>query len=221
MRDVLIGVVAVLAGVLFCCAGYLAFRVIIPIWGAVSGFFVGAGLVASIGDDRYLRTLLAWVVGLAVGLVFGALAYLYYEVSVALAMSAIGFTLATGAMVAIGVSWSWVIVLVGITAGVLLAIAAITADLPMLLLIWLSALAGAVTAIGGLMLIVGTVDLDGFRAATTEQLHDSWGWYLGYVALAITGFVVQLRGADLSQRTMAQAWEASRGAPESRQPARG
>jgi hypothetical protein len=207
MRDVLIGLVAVAAGLLFCFAGYVALRVIIPIWGAVSGFFIGAGLVASFGDERYLRTLLSWVVGLAVGIVFGALAYLYYEVSVALAMSAVGFTLATGAMVAIGVSWSWVIVLVGTAAGLLLAVAAIAADLPLILLIWLSALAGAVTAIGGLMLIVGTVDLDGFRASTTDELHDSWGWYVGYVALVVAGLVVQLRGADLSRRSMARSWE--------------
>ncbi len=50
-------------------------------------------------------------------LLFGLLAYLYYEVSVVLAMSAIGFALGTSLMVAIGVTWSWLIVVIGVIAG--------------------------------------------------------------------------------------------------------
>jgi len=44
---------------------------------------------------------------LAVAILFGLIAYLYYEVAVVLAMAAIGFALGTGLMVALGVRWSW------------------------------------------------------------------------------------------------------------------
>ncbi|MEZ5121190.1 MAG: hypothetical protein R2736_06405 [Solirubrobacterales bacterium] len=46
-------------------------------------------------------------------------------------------------MVALDVSWTWVVILVGVVLGALLAFAAIAADLPMVLLIVLSALGGA------------------------------------------------------------------------------
>jgi hypothetical protein len=211
MEDVLIGLVVIVAGALFSFAGYLALRFIIPFWGGISGFLLGAGAVASISDDGYLSTLLGWVVGFVVGILFGALAYLYYEVSVVVAMSAIGFTLGTGAMVALGLTWSWLIVVIGFTCGVLLAIAAIAADLPMMLLVILSALAGAVTIIGGLMLVFGAIGLGDLAASTTDRLHDSWGWYLAYVTLVVAGLVVQLRGLDRTHRSMADSWEASSG----------
>lgn len=116
MADALLGFVFVVVGVAFCFRGYLAMRVIIPIWGAFSGFMLGAGLVASLAGEGFLASLLGWLVGLGVAVVFGALAYLYYEISVFIAMSAIGFALGTAAMVALGVRWSWLIVLVGVVA---------------------------------------------------------------------------------------------------------
>lgn len=206
MRDVLVGSAVTLAGAAFCFAGHLALRVIIPVSGAMSGFLAGAGIVASLTDDRYLQTLLGWLVGLAVGVVSGGLAYAFYEVSVTVAMSLIGFALGTGAMVAIGVDWSWVIVAVGIAVGLALAIAAIAADMPMLLLVWLSALAGAVTTVGGLMLVFGAIDIADVSASTTDRLHDSWGWYLAYVALVIGGITVQLHDLDRTRRTVADSW---------------
>jgi hypothetical protein len=213
VRDVLIGSAATLVGVVFCFAGHVALRVVIPLWGAVSGFFIGAGIVASLTDDPYLRTLLGWLVGVAVGIAFGALAYAFYEVSVTVAMSLIGFTLGTGAMVAIGVGWSWAIVSVGIAVGLALAIAAIAADMPMLLLVWLSALAGAVTVVGGLMLVFGAIDIDDVGSSTTDRLHDSWGWYLVYLALVVGGLTVQLHDLDRARRTVADSWRASAASP--------
>ena len=55
--------------------------------------------------------------------------------SVVLAMGAIGFLLGTSIMYAFDVQWEWLIVLVGIAAGVLLAVLAVVADLPMVLLV--------------------------------------------------------------------------------------
>ncbi|HSJ45130.1 MAG TPA: hypothetical protein VK923_10670 [Euzebyales bacterium] len=53
---------------------------------------VGAGLTASLTGEGFLATVLGWLVGLVVAALFGVLAYLYYEVSVLIAMSAIGFS---------------------------------------------------------------------------------------------------------------------------------
>ena len=80
---------------------------------------LGAGIVAT--DAGFLATALGWIVGFAVALLFGLLAYLYYEVAVVLGMLAIGFALGTSLMVALGVTWNWVIVLAGVTVALVLA----------------------------------------------------------------------------------------------------
>ena len=63
MSDILLGIFALLAGLVFCFRGYMAMRVVIPIWGAFTGFMLGAGLVANLGNEGFLVSALGWVVG--------------------------------------------------------------------------------------------------------------------------------------------------------------
>jgi hypothetical protein len=207
MPDVIVGVVAVVAGALFCFRGYLAMRVIIPIWGTFVGFVLGAGLVAGFAGEGFLGSALAWVVGLATALVFGSLSYLYYEVSVLITMSAIGFALGTSLMVALGIRWSWLVVLVGVLVGTLLAVVAIVADVPMALLAVLTAFAGASAMVGGLMLVLGVVSTSDFDPDLTAQRPtDEWWWYALYGGLAVAGVIVQLVSAASLRGSMRESW---------------
>ena len=211
MQDIILGLVAIAAGALFCFAGYLAFRLIIPLWGFFAGFAFGAGLISSITGDGFLRTLLGWAVGLGCALVFALLAYLFYEVAVVVAMGSIGFALGTSIMVALHVSWTWLIVLGGVALGVLLAVGAIVAELPMVLLIVLSALGGASAITMGVMLLVGTTDSADFtKDSATEQIDAGWWWYVVYGVLALAGVVSQTRGAARIRGSMREAWAADR-----------
>jgi hypothetical protein len=186
VEDVVVGILALVIGGLFCFRGYLAMRLIIPVWGAFAGFALGAGLVAYFTDEGFLSTLVGWLVGLAVGVVFALIAYLYYAISVLIAMASIGFTLGASAMVALDVTWSWVVILVGVLLGALLAFLAIVADLPTALLVVLSAVAGAIAMTAGVMLIVGALETDDFTAAAaTERIKDDWWWYAVMIALAV------------------------------------
>jgi hypothetical protein len=212
MGDIVLGVFAILAGLLFCFRGYLAMRVVIPIWGAFAGFMLGAGLVSSLADEGFLVSVLGWAVGAVVAVVFGLLAYLYYEISVLLAMSAIGFAIGTSVMVAIGVTWSWLIVLVGLAVGVLLAFVAIVGDLPMTLLAVLTALAGASVVVTGIMLVFGVISLDDFdSASTTQRLNDDWWWYAMYAGLAIAGMIAQFRSTARLRASLRESWTESGG----------
>ncbi len=207
MRDVLIGLLALAVGALFCFRGFMTMRLVIPIWGAFTGFVLGAGLTESFTDDDFLGSAVSWVVGILVAVLFGLIAYLYYEVSVIIAMAAVGFALGTSVLVAIGVTWSWLIVLAGVAAGVLLAVAAIVADLPAVLLVVLTALAGSSIMVFGAMLVFGTIDATDLQdAATTDRLDDDWWWYLAYVVLAVAGLVAQLRSAERRSGTMRDTW---------------
>jgi hypothetical protein len=207
MEDLAIGILAVLIGGLLCFRGYAALRVVIAVWGTFVGFVLGAGLVANVTGEGLLASALAWTVGIVVAVLFGVLAYLYYAVSVIIGMGAIGFTLGTTLMVALGVTWSWVVVLVGLAVGILLAILAIAGDLPLVILALLGAFAGASTLIAGLLLLIGRLDRQDLASTeTTTDLELGWWWTAGYVVLAIAGVAVQLRSAEARRGTLRDDW---------------
>lgn len=205
MSDIVVGIIALLTGTVFCFRGYLAMRLVIPVWGAFAGFMLGAGIVS--GDAGFLGSALGWFVGLGLAIVFGVIAYLYYEVSVIIGMMGIGFVLGTSLMVALGVTWSWLIVLSGVVLAVVLAFVAIVGDLPMVLLTVLTALAGASTIVAGLMLLVGTVDIEDFDIGdTTERVADNWWWYVIYGGLVVGGIIAQFTDIDRRRDSLRQAW---------------
>jgi hypothetical protein len=194
VNDVLVALLAIAAGALFCFRGYLAMRIVIPIWGGFAGFMLGAGIVAT-GDAGFLRTGLAWIVGIAVGLLFAALAYLYYELSVVIGMAAIGFAIGSSLMVALGVDWNWVIVLVGLLVAVLLA-----------------AVAGASAIVFGIMLLVGTLQSSELeQGSVTERLGDDWWWFAIYLGLVVTGVIAQVSATDRIRASLRDSWSASGG----------
>lgn len=208
MNDFLVGAIALIMGAVFCFRGYLAMRVVIPLWGAFAGFMLGAGIVA--GDAGFLATALGWMVGLGVAVLFGLIAYLYYEVSVIIGMLAIGFVLGTSVMVALGVTWSWLIIAGGVVLALALAFVGIVGDLPMILLTVLTALAGASTIVAGLMLLFNAVDVGEFSSGmTTEVLDTAWWWYAAWGVLAGTGMIVQYRDTERRQDSLRAAWRGS------------
>lgn len=210
MSDWAAALLAIIVGVVFCYQGYVAMRIVIACWGLLAGFALGAGIGAD--DGGALSNALSWTLGIVLAVVFALLAYLYYEVSIAIAMGSIGFTLGASALVALGVTWSWLIVLAGLALGVVLAIVAIVGDLPMLLLVLLSAAAGASAIVGGLMLVTGALDSEQITrsASVTEELNDDWYWYALWFAAAITGVIVQISTADRMRGTMRDSWDAPR-----------
>lgn len=220
MEDVLLGLLAIGVGSLFCFRGYLTMRLVIPAWGAFSGFLFGAGLVDRWTGDGFLAGVLAWLVGLGVAVLFGLLAYTYVEVAVVLAMAAVGFVLGAGLMVALDVRWSWTVVLVGMLSGVALAVVAVVGRLPMILLTVLTALGGATTTVAGVMLLTGSLGADDLDStAVVARIEDSVGWWVLCAVLALAGIVLQLRALDDVRRTVREQWVADGGRELHRGPA--
>lgn len=208
MPDIVIGILAVVVGAVFCFRGVLAMRFVLALWGAFAGFNVGAGLVAAITGDGFLGTALGWFVGVAVAILFAVLAYLYYAVAVTLTMASVGFALGTALMAAIGVTWNWVIVAVGVLLGVLLAVTALAVNLPAILLVLVSAFGGAVAVVGGVMLLFGTIDTAAFDSGTlTDTISHDWWWYALYLVLAFAGALAQARLLDRQARTLREQWQ--------------
>lgn len=176
------------------------------------GFSVGAGAVAALTGDDLLAEAAAWIVGGLVAVAFAALAYLYFEVSVAVAMAGVGFMLGSSLMVALGVQWTWLIILVGVIVALGLGLVAILGELPMIILTILTAMAGAGAMVGGLMLLVGTLDAgDLDQANAPATIGDDAAWWLLYALIAVLGVVAQARVLRASERTLRQQWVADGG----------
>jgi len=206
MSDWVAGLLAIVVGAVFCYQGYIAMRIVIAIWGALVGFALGASIGAD--DGGILANALSWMLAILLALVFAAIAYLYYAVSIALAMGSIGFTLGASLLVAFGVSWNWLIVLAGLALGIALAIVAIVGDLSSILLIVLSAMAWASAIVAGLMLLTGQLDSEQITrtAAITDELNDEWYWYVIWAVAAGTGLVTQIVSGERRDADMRAAW---------------
>lgn len=209
MADILLGILAIIAGLAMIFSGQFVLRFAIPIWGFFAGFAFGAGLVAGLADERFLGTVLGWALGLVFALVFAVLAYLYFYLAVTLAMGAFGFAIGSGLVVALGIDWDWVAVSVGLLVGVLLGLVSIFADMPMIVLVVFGSFAGAVGVVGGLMLLVGSLNSADFtRGDFASTVENGWVWSLLVLVLAFVGIVVQARQRVLMRSTVQDVWYA-------------
>lgn len=195
MNDVVVGIVAVVIGAVFCFRGWQLIRVILPIIGAFAGFVVGASIVASARNEELLGSVFGWVVAIAAAIVLGVLGYFVYAVAVVIGLAGMGFSLAYGALIALGVTWSWAVVAGAVLAAMLVAVVAIMSDVPMILLVILTALAGANAIVTGVMLLVGTMNLREFFSDTAVELvRADWWWYVALGVLAVLGVAAQFSG---------------------------
>ena len=209
MADILLGLLAIVAGGAMLFAGQFVLRLVIPIWGFFAGFAFGAGLVADLADERFLGTVLGWVLGLVFAVVFAVLAYLYFYVAVTLAMAAFGFAIGSGLVVALGIDWNWVAVLVGTVVGVILGLVSIFVNMPVIVLVVFSSIAGAVGVVGGLMLLVGSLNSADFtRGDFTDTVDNGWAWSLLLLVLALVGIFSQALQRAVLHRSIRETWYA-------------
>ena len=153
--------------------------------------------------------MLGWVLGLVFAVIFAVLAYLYYYVAIVLAMGAAGFAIGSGIIVAFGISWNWVAVLVGLAVGIILGLVSLFANVPMIVLVFIGSIAGAVGVTGGLMLLVGALDSADFsRSDFTDTVSNSFGWSLLLFVLAIGGIVIQAMQRALMRQSIQETWYA-------------
>ncbi|KQY46094.1 hypothetical protein [Cellulomonas sp. Root137] len=209
MADILLGILAIVAGGAMLFAGQFVLRLVLPIWGFFAGFAFGAGLFAELADESFLGTAFGWVSGFVFAVIFAVLAYLYFAVAVILAMAAFGYAIGAGIVVALGIDWSWVAVLVGVAIGAVFGLLAVVGNMPMVVLAVASSLAGAVSVVAGLMLLLGTLNSADFTEGSFSSAVDAgWGWFVLVLVLAVIGFIVQTRQRVEVRRSINEAWDA-------------
>ena len=193
-HTVLVSLLLILLGLAMCFAGYRFFVILLPIWGFFAGFQFGATIFTNLFGQGFVSTVISWVVGLLVGFTAAILAYLFYAAAVLLLAGFVGYQLGVGVMTSFGVQEGWLTFLVGLLIGVALVALALYLHLPKVLILILTAFAGAGTLLAGIFLALGRISLDNLRSGEVGALlRDGWFWGLFYLAIAALGFYFQWR----------------------------
>lgn len=207
MDTIVVGIIAIAIGALLCFRGYVTMRLVISLFGAFAGFLLGAGLVGGVATGAGVA--LSWLAGTVGAVIFGLLAYFSYHLAIIIGMAGIGFTLGTSVMTAFGVQSGFLTLTVGIVAGVLLAILASSTNLPAVLLVVLTSLAGASVVTSGVAVLMGAIAVDRLTGSGPVELTGGIGWTVLYLALAVLGLITQLRAISGRHRSMRQQWGSS------------
>lgn len=203
-ENIIIGLLVLLLGAVFCFVGYRFFRILIAIWGFFAGFNLGAAGAVALFGSNFLGTATGWIFGLVVGLVLAALAYFFYYFAVVLLGASAGYSLGTGLMTVFGLSpSSFLSVLVGVIFAVVLAGLILALNLPKILIMVYTAWGGAIAMLAGLLILFGQINLPTLQfGVAVAVVRTSWFWTLVAIALAIVGFLTQWR----TMQTYTLAW---------------
>jgi hypothetical protein len=137
------GLIALLFGLTVAFAGYRLVFILLPIWGFFFGLWLGAQSMQALLGTGFLATTTSWIVGFLVGAVFAVLSYLFYFMAVALIAGALGYLVATGVLLWIGLSMNFITWLIGIVAAVVLAFVTIRFNLQKWVIIVATSFMGA------------------------------------------------------------------------------
>jgi hypothetical protein len=108
-------------GSLMCFFGYRLFLFLLPVWGFFFGLVLGAQSMQALFGTGFLSEITSWVVGFVVGLIFAVLSYLFYTVAVAVVAGSLGYLVAVGLLLAIGMDMEFLLWLIGIIVAVVFA----------------------------------------------------------------------------------------------------
>lgn len=194
MQSFLMSLFALMIGAAFCFAGYLYFLVLLPIWGFFTGFALGASIEVDLAGSRFLSEATSWIAGIALGIGFAALSYLFFSVAIVILSASVGYEIGTGLLARSGLAPDALFVVIGALVGVALVIMAILLSEREEFIILLAALGGASVLLLGIALLFGQIPLANLRFGIVgAYTRASWLWLAMWLAIASVGFVVQWR----------------------------
>ncbi len=185
--------IALLIGLAVTFGGYRFFLILLPIWGFFFGFGLGAETLQIIFGVGFLATVTSWVVGFLVGAAFAVLSYLFYIVAVALLAGSFGYGLAVALLTAIGLNFGFIVWLIGIVAGIIVAIVVLIFNIQKYAIIVITAVGGTGAIIFTLLAMFGNLTpAELLLNPVLTAISNSFWWLLFFLVLAIAGIVVQL-----------------------------
>ena len=193
IEGILIGLFAIAIGAAWAFYGLRAFIILLPIWAFFVGLFAGAELGQELFGEGFFATVTSWVIALVFGVVLALISYLFYYGAVVLLGGTVGYVLGAGVMSAIGLDGILSIV-VGILVGAVFAAGILFLAVPLVLVIFLSAVSGAIALVNGVLITLGRVELNEFGDGLGQGLlKEGPVAFIGVIAVAIAGILYQTR----------------------------
>lgn len=194
MADILVGIVILLLGVAVSFLGLRMFFVLLPLWGFIAGFFLGAGLIHAIFGDGFLGTVGGWIAGVVVGALLSGVSYAFWYVGALIAAASSGALIGSGLMALFGVDTGWVVFIVAAIVGALFVATSLMLNLPVYVVLVNTAIGGATAAVAGILLIFNQIDREDMGwGAARAIIDESFFWFLVWVVVAVAGIVAQMR----------------------------
>lgn len=193
LEGLLVGALAVLIGLAFAFVGYRFFLVLLPIWGFIAGFALTANAIAGLLNEGFLVTILGWIAGFFVGLVFAVLSYFFWYVAVIVLAGTVGYALGASILAAFGVDLGFLVFLAGLAVGVVFFIGAVVLAVPKWTIVVLTAIGGAGAIIVGVALAIGRFPVSGLSEGgmVSAAIGDFVLWGLAWAVVSVAGVVVQ------------------------------
>ena len=206
MDTLIVAALAIAIGLVVAGLGTRLFYFLLPLWGFLTGFAIGADVVASLAGTGLLATVTGWIAGGVLGLGLALIAGLWFYGAVLILGAGLGAAVASGLLAAIGVDGGITTLLAGVAAGIAVGALVIVTDAPTLLVAAITGYAGATWATAGVMLLLGRVhleDLHGVGAAGAlrgDVLAIAIAFGAGTVAFLFQVFDLRARKIDALRR---------------------
>ena len=182
---IVLGVAGIVLGTAVAGYGTRLFYLLLPVWGAIVGFLLGTELVAAVFGERLFATLLGWIVGIGLGVMLAVVAGLAFRIAVLILALSVGYWIGSGLLVALGLEPGLLTSAGGAVVAAALAILAIVADGPRLLVAALTAWGGAAIGFAGALVLIGVVEPAGLRGV--GPVGALRGYPLAMVAWLVAG----------------------------------
>ena len=163
-------------------------------------------LIVSALGTGFLTTSLGIVFGVIVGLVFAAIAYYVYAFAIVLFGATLGYALGAGFMLLLGFDPGFLTSIVGLVSAILLGLAFVYMQFPRVLLMVLTAFAGASAMIAGILALFGQIPPSQLGLAFVDvYIQQSWFWWLVWLVIGLFGAIVQYQMVEVAESTMIPA----------------
>lgn len=201
MQVIFAALVSFIAGLGLLLYGYRMKKFLLPVWGFIAGFWLGANLTAQILGTGFLATVTGWIAGLAAGSGLALLSHHLHDLRYGIISAVIGYAVGSGVLTAVGLGPG----IFSILAGLALALAVVglyfRLNVKRIVAMAMTSVAGANAILLAFLLITGRVQLASLESTgnpVQPVLHDSWFWPVVWLALALIGFIYQ----DRADRTV-------------------
>ncbi len=120
-------------------------------------------------------------------------AYFFYYAAIAILGASVGYELGVGIMAGLGITSGVLQFVVGLAAALVFTAGVIVFNLPKVVVVVLSSVAGAGMIVTGVLVALGRIPLESLRYGFVGAfIHNSWFWTLVFAVVAAAGVALQL-----------------------------